>query len=58
MYIVGVDLVRLLQPWDIILIYYNNQFKKYIAPLLSEGGTLHPPSDVCVRSFLCPLSLE
>ena len=23
---------------------------------LASGGTLHPPSDVCVRSFLCPFS--
>ena len=22
--------------------------------MLKTGGTLHPPSDVCVRSFLCP----
>ena len=29
---------------------------KYIIPLLqtSEGGALCPPSDVCVRRFLCP----
>ena len=29
------DLVRSLQPWDILLIYCNNQFKKYITPLLT-----------------------
>ena len=56
MYIVGVGLVRPSQPWDILLIYYNNQFKKYIIPLLTlaKGGTLCPPSDVYVRNFLCP----
>ena len=27
-------LVRLLQPWDFLLIDYNNQLKKYITPLL------------------------
>ena len=58
MYIVGVGLVRPLQSWDILLIYCNNQLKKYIAPLLRlvRRGILHPPSDVYVRSFLCPLS--
>ena len=57
MYIVGVDLVRLLQPWDILLIYCNNQLKKYVTPLLRlpRRGTLHPPSDVYIRSFLYPL---
>ena len=30
----GVGLVRSLQPWDILLIYCNSQFKKYITPLL------------------------
>ena len=51
------DLVRSLQPWDILLIYCNNQFKKVyssFAKLLS--GALYPPSDVCVRSSLCPFS--
>ena len=28
MYIMGVGLVRYLQPWDILLIYCNNQFQK------------------------------
>ena len=48
-------LVRALQPWEILLTYYNNQLRKYIAPLLqlARGGILHPPSDVYVRSFLC-----
>ena len=35
MYIVEVSLVRCLQPWDILLIYCNNQFKKYLTPLLT-----------------------
>ena len=57
MYIVGVGLGRPLQPWDILLIYCNNQLKKYITPFskTSERGTLHPPSDVYVRSFSVPL---
>ena len=52
----GVVLVKFLQPWDILLIYSNNWFKKYIAPLLksSKGATLCTPSDVYVRNFLCP----
>ena len=51
-------LVRSLQPWDIPLIYCNNQLKKYVAPFskTSDGGTLHLSSDVYVRSFLCPFS--
>ena len=52
-------LVRPLQTWDILLTYCNNQLRKYIAPLLRlvrGGGILHPPSDVYVRSFLCPIS--
>ena len=41
-------LVRPLQPWDILLIYCNNQLRKYIAPLLrlaggGRGGTLFTP---------------
>ena len=50
-------LVRPLQPWDILLIYCNNQLKKCITPLLRlvrKGDTLYSPSDVYVRSFLCP----
>ena len=52
----GVGLIRFLQPWDILFIYCNNQFKKCILSLLrvATGGTLHPPSDVYVRSLLCP----
>ena len=51
-------LVRALQPWDILLTYCNNQLRNYIAPLLRlvGGGILHPPYDVYVRSFLCPIS--
>ena len=32
--------------------------KKYLIPLLrlAREGILHPPSDVYVRSFLCPIS--
>ena len=51
-------LVRALQPWDLLLTYCNKQLRNYIAPLLrtARGGILHPPSDVYVRSFLCPIS--
>ena len=54
----GVGLVRSLQPWDILLIYCNNQLKKYRTPFskTSEWGTLCPPSDIYVRSFLCLFS--
>ena len=34
----GVGLGRPLQPWVILLIYCNNQLKKYIIPLLTLGG--------------------
>ena len=56
MYILGVGLVRPLQPWGILLIYCNNQLKKYIIPFLrlGRGDTPCPRSDVYVRSFLCP----
>ena len=48
-------LIKVLQPWDILLIYCNNQLKKYNSlAKTSEGLTLHLPSDVYVRSFLCP----
>ena len=48
------DLVRPLQPRDILLIYCNNQLRKYIAPLLRlvRGALSIPSSDVYVRSFL------
>ena len=54
-------LVRPLQHWDILLTYCNNQLRQYIAPLLrlvtGAGGTHSTsPSDVYVRSFLCPIS--
>ena len=34
MYLMGVNLVRPLQPWDILLIYCNSQLKNYITLLL------------------------
>ena len=37
MYILGVGLVRPLQPWGFLLIYHNNQLKKYIIPFLRLG---------------------
>ena len=41
----------------VITKYCNNELKKYIAPFskTSELSTLLPPSDVCVRRFVCPL---
>ena len=40
----GVGLVRSLQPWEILLIYCNKQFKKYIAPFLRlASGALSAP---------------
>ena len=52
--IVGVGLVKFLQPWDILLIYCNYWLKKYIAPLFRLArGHSPPPSDVYVRNF-CP----
>ena len=49
-------LIKFLQSWDILLINCNNQFKKVYNTLAntSEGDLLHSPSDVYVRSFLCP----
>ena len=40
------------------LSYLINSFLTDIKQLAktSKGGTLHPPSDVCVRSFLCLFS--
>ena len=50
----GVGLVRSLQPWDVLLIYWNSQLKRYITPLLTLArGHSPPPSDVYLRSFLC-----
>ena len=41
----GVGLVISLQPWDTLLIYCNNQFKKYITPLLRLArGALSIPT--------------
>ena len=70
MYTVGMDLVRSLQPWDILLffwdillIYCNNQLKKVYSSLAepSEGGTLHPPFwclcqklPVCFHAWIKP----
>ena len=36
--------VKLITNWEV----YSSLAKT------GKGGTLHPPSDVCVRSFLCP----
>ena len=43
-WIVGVGLLRYLQPRDILLIYCNNHFKKYMTSLLRlvKGGTPNP----------------
>ena len=51
----GVGLIRPLQPLNILLIYCNNQLQKYIAPFAKTSrGHCPSPSDVGVRSFLCP----
>ena len=44
------------QPWGVS--YLINSFLTDIKQLAktSKGGTLRPPSDVCVRSFLCLFS--
>ena len=53
MFIVGVDLVRSLQPWEIFKIYFNNQFKKYITPLLTLArGALSIPLPMSVSEAL------
>ena len=56
----GVGLVRSLQPLDILLIYCNNQLKKYITPFseTSEGGTLRPLLMSMSEAFSVPFSLE
>ena len=46
-------LERYLQTWEILLICCNNQFKKFIAPLLRlVRGHSSPSSDVYIRNFL------
>ena len=51
----AVSLVIPLLSWDILLIYWNNQLKYYVDHLLRLlRRHLPSPSDVCVRSFLCP----
>ena len=42
MYVVGVDLVKVYKAWI----------------RLDKWGTLHPPSDVYVRSFLGPFFIQ
>ena len=49
-----VGLVRSLQPPDIILIHCNLLKVYNSIANTSVGGTLSAPSDVYVRSFLCP----
>ena len=44
----GVCLVRSLQPWAILLIYCNNQLKKYITPLLTLARGHTPSSFWCL----------
>ena len=57
MYIMGVGLVISLQPWDILLIYFNNQFKKDIAPLLTlaTGACSAPPFWCLCQKLYLPL---
>ena len=50
----GVGLVRSLQPWGILLIYCNNQLKKYVTPLLrlARGHCLSPFWRLCQKLSL------
>ena len=53
--IVGVGLVKILKPWDILLIYCNYWFKKYIAPLLRLARVaLSTPFWCLHQKLLCP----
>ena len=52
--IVGVGLVKILKPWDILLIYCNYWFNKYIAPLLRLArGALSTPFWCLRQKLLC-----
>ena len=55
----GVGLIRSLQPWDILLIYRNNYFKKYITPLLTVArGAFSIPFLMSVsEAFSLPFQL-
>ena len=48
------DLVRSLQPWEILLISCNNIKVYNSLANTSEGLILCPPSDVYVRGFFAP----
>ena len=53
--IVGVGLVKFLQPWDVLLIYCNYWLKKYIAPLLRLARGALSTRFWCLRQkLLCP----
>ena len=55
----GKCLVELLQSWSILFIYFQQLVENYIRPVwISEVGTLLPSSDIYVRSFLCPVTLN
>ena len=55
MYIMGVGLVKSLQHWDIVVIYCNNYFKRYTAPLLRLGrGAFSIPLLMSTSEVLCP----
>ena len=58
MYIMGLGLIRPLQPLDILLIYCNNQLQKYTAPFAKTSrGHCHPPLMSVSEAFSVPFSL-
>ena len=55
----GKGLVELLEPWSILFIYFPQLVENCIRPIwMNEVGTLLPSSDVYVRGFLCPATLN
>ena len=51
MYIMGLGLVRSLQPWEFFWFIVIKNKNSLVTT--SKGNNLHPPSDVYLRSFLC-----
>ena len=59
MYVLGKGLMELLQRWGILFIYSQQLVENCIRPVwMNEVGTLLPPSDVYVRGFLRPATLN
>ena len=55
----GLGLEKFSQTWDILLIYYNNQLKKYIAPLLrlARGALSIPILMSMLEAFSIPFHI-